>query len=158
MKKMRRALSLLLGLLLGPLFLSACEDEEEAPQVVVVTNTVTVPVNQDEPETESDEEAVPESQILFDQTFEVEADGFAISDGVTTPGKGTVVATIEWEGGGFMDAYVMGTGAEGGFVSESSPIILSNATDADYIWQVSAENKADGPREIRITIEFVPED
>jgi len=132
------------------LFIAACDGGgNDEPNIVVVTNEQSVVV--------TNTVAPPEPQTLQDLTYSVPAGATVTSDAVTAPDDGVMFATVDWSGGGELQADFFRNGADVTAQKDISPLNLSAVTDDGINWSVKVKNGTLDNKNVHITIRYAPE-
>ena len=151
--KNRWGVAWLMGCLLpGLLFLVACDDDNDSPDVIVVTNTVS-----GESVTVTNATALPEAEILLGITYAVPAGNSVFTEEVVAPDDGTIMVEVDWSGGGTMQADLYRNGTDTAAQMDEAPLSLSAQTDDGQIWTLRIANLSAVNKNVSVTIRYVPE-
>ncbi|MBU1692529.1 MAG: hypothetical protein KKC51_01050 [Verrucomicrobia bacterium] len=135
------------------LFLAACDGGGgSSTTTVVVTNTVN-----GQPVVVTNTITPPEPQTLQDRTYSVPAGATVMSDAETAPDDGTMFATVDWSGGGQLQADLFRNGAAVAAQLDNSPLNISAVTDDGQTWTVRIINSTPDNKNVNITIRYAPE-
>ncbi|HRZ13636.1 MAG TPA: hypothetical protein P5567_14420 [Kiritimatiellia bacterium] len=157
--------------------MAGCEDsDDDSPDTVVVTNNVggdadadadEEAVDEDEEadgeEAEPEEPAAPEPQVMYDETLSLNgvADPlFRQTSSCVPPASGTMTATMTWDDGGEVHAWLNRSDESEAESQDTSPIVLTHTTGPGQDWWVEIRNGSnDGiQKRVNVTITYTPDE